>query len=100
MARETGEGAKEREARVQVVAGRGRLMSLYKAVEVAIDPQARGRGVLAVLDGEIHGARAVTKVATQGVGAFRSTGSGPLGWVDDAGVHLLRQRPSRRCPYW
>ncbi|EAU75077.1 asparaginase [Synechococcus sp. RS9916] len=62
-------------------------LNLYQAVEVAIDPQARGRGVLAVLDGEIHGARAVTKVATQGVGAFRSTGAGPLGWVDDAGVH-------------
>ena len=44
-------------------------LNLYQAVEVAIDPQARGRGVLAVLDGEIHGARAVTKVATQGVGA-------------------------------
>ena len=62
-------------------------LNLYQAVEVAIDPQACGRGVLAVLDGEIHGARAVTKVATQGVGAFRSTGAGPLGWVDDAGVH-------------
>ena len=62
-------------------------LNLYQAVEVAIDPQACGRGVLAVLDGEIHGARAVTKVATQGVGAFRSTGGGPLGWVDDAGVH-------------
>jgi len=62
-------------------------LNLYQAVEVVIDLQARGRGVLAVLDGEIHGARAVTKVATQGVGAFRSIGAGPLGWVDDAGVH-------------
>ena len=51
---------------------------------------------MVVMDGEIHGARAVTKVATQGVGAFRSRGGAALGWLDDAGVHLLPapQRPS------
>ncbi len=30
------------------------------------------------MDGQIHGARAVTKVSTQGVGALSSPGSGPL----------------------
>ena len=63
-------------------------LNLFQAVQVAVSPEARGHGVLVVMDGQIHGARAVTKVATQGVGAFASPGSGPLGWVDDAGVHL------------
>ena len=74
-------------------------LNLYQAVEVVIHPQARGRGVLAVLDGEIHGAQAVSKIATQGVGAFRSTGSGPLGWVDDAGVHLPSPAGPRPVPF-
>ena len=63
-------------------------LNLFQAVQVAVSPEARGHGVLVVMDGQIHGARAVTKMATQGVGAFLSPGSGPLGWVDDAGVHL------------
>jgi L-asparaginase len=40
------------------------------------------------MDGQIHAAKAVTKISTQGVSAFASPGSGPLGWVDDDGVHL------------
>lgn len=63
-------------------------LNLFQAVQVAVSDRSRAHGVLAVLDGEIHAARAVSKIATQGVGAFRSTGMGPLGWVDDAGVHL------------
>ncbi|MGC6482345.1 MAG: asparaginase [Synechococcus sp.] len=74
-------------------------LNLYQAVAVAIDPQARGRGVVAVLDGEIHSARAVTKVATQGVGAFRSSEAGPLGWVDDAGVHWQPMAPAPLVPF-
>ena len=62
-------------------------LNLFQAVQVACDPQARQRGVLAVMDGEIHSAAEVTKRATQGVGALISSDTGPLGWVDDAGVH-------------
>ena len=64
---------------------------------VAASPGA-GR-VLVVMDGQIHGARDVTKVATQGVGAFASPGRGSLGWVDDAGVHLPRASRSRQVPF-
>jgi hypothetical protein len=63
-------------------------LNLLQAVQVALSPVARGYGVLVVMDGQIHGAQRVTKVATQGVGAFASPGSGPLGRVDDFGVHL------------
>ncbi len=72
-------------------------LNLFQAAQVAVS--ARARGVLVVMDGEIHGAQAVTKVATQGVGAFRSPGRGPLGWVDDAGVHLPSAAAERPVPF-
>ncbi len=74
-------------------------LNLLQAVQVALSSEARGHGVLVVMDGQIHGAQRVTKVATQGVGAFASPGSGPLGWVDDFGVHLPTAHGSRQVPF-
>lgn len=74
-------------------------LNLYQAVQVAVSAEARGQGVLVVMDGQIHTARHVSKVATQGVGAFASAGRGPLGWVDDAGVHLPMASGSRQVPF-
>ena len=74
-------------------------LNLLQAVQVAVSPEARGQGVLVVMDGQIHGAQWVTKLATQGVGAFDSPGSGPLGWVDDAGVHLPLALAARVVPF-
>ncbi len=74
-------------------------LNLLQAVQVALSSEARGHGVLVVMDGQIHGAQRVTKVATQGVGAFASPGSGPLGWVDDFGVHLPTANGSRQVPF-
>ncbi|QNI56645.1 L-asparaginase [Synechococcus sp. BIOS-E4-1] len=74
-------------------------LNLFQAVQVASAPQSRGQGVLVVMDGWIHAARKVTKVATQGVGAFASPGTGPLGWVDDAGVHLPLVSEAREAPF-
>ena len=71
-------------------------LNLYQAIQVAVSSAARGQGVLVVMDGQIHSAKRVTKVATQGVGAFASPGSGPLGCVDDAGVHLASAQEG--CP--
>ena len=66
---------------------------------MASSPEARGQGVLVVMDGQIHSAQLVTKLATQGVGAFASPGRGPLGWVDDVGVHLPMASGSRQVPF-
>ena len=74
-------------------------LNLFQAVQVAGSPQAWGHGVLVVMDGQIHGARAVTKVATHGVGAFQSPDLGPLGWVDDSGVHLPVASRFRSVPF-
>jgi L-asparaginase len=74
-------------------------LNLLQAVQVALSLEARGHGVLVVMDGQIHGAERVTKLATQGVSAFASPGSGPLGWVDDAGVHLPLAPAARVVPF-
>ena len=74
-------------------------LNLLQAVQVASSPEARGQGVLVVMDGQIHAAQLVTKLATQGVGAFASPGRGPLGWVDDVGVHLPMASGPRQVPF-
>ena len=74
-------------------------LNLFQAVQVAVSANARGHGVLVVMDGQIHSAQLVTKLATQGVGAFASPGRGPLGWVDDVGVHLPMASGPRQVPF-
>ena len=74
-------------------------LNLLQAVQVASSPEARGQGVLVVMDGQIHVAERVTKLATQGVGAFASPGRGPLGWVDDVGVNLPTASRSPQVPF-
>ena len=73
-------------------------LNLFHAIQVAVSSAARSQGVLVVMDGQIHAAKAVTKISTQGVSAFASPGSGPLGWVDDHGVHLNAVPESRPKP--
>jgi len=74
-------------------------LNLFQAIQVAVSSAARCQGVLVVMDGQIHAAKAVTKISTQGVSAFASPGSGPLGWVDDEGVHLAAVLESRPKPF-
>jgi L-asparaginase len=59
--------------------------NLYEAVQVAADPRSRGRGVMAVLDDKIEGARSVTKTNTTSLETFNSPNGGPIGYVDSAG---------------
>jgi L-asparaginase len=65
-------------------------LNLYNAVRVAVEPAAASPGVLVVVNGRIHGARDVAKVDTASVDAFASPDAGPLGWVQDSQVELLR----------
>jgi L-asparaginase len=70
-------------------------LNLLNAVRVAASPEARGLGVLVVLDDTIHGARDVTKSNTLRVSAFESPMAGPIGSVDGDGQVVLRARPAR-----
>lgn len=65
-------------------------MNLLDAVRVAAHPEAVGKGVLVVLNQEIHAARDAAKAHTSAVQAFVSPGAGPLGFVQDALVRFTR----------
>lgn len=70
-------------------------MNLVAAVRTAISPEARGKGVLVVLNDEIHAARDVTKTSTYRLQTFRSPDFGALGHVDGDGVYFYRV-PTRK----
>jgi L-asparaginase len=65
-------------------------MNLVNALRVAGSLEARGKGVLAVLNDEIHAARDVVKTSTYRLQTFRSLDFGALGHVDGDGVHFYR----------
>lgn len=64
--------------------------NLVNALQVAGSPEARGKGVLVVLNNEINAARDVVKTSTYRVQTFRALDYGPLGVVDGDGVHFYR----------
>lgn len=68
--------------------------NLLQAVRVAVGPSARDLGTIVVLNGEIHAARDVRKMDNLRLDAFRSPGTGALGWVDPDTV-VVRRRPER-----
>jgi L-asparaginase len=54
-------------------------LNLYNAVGVAADPNAKGRGVLVVMNDWIHGAHSLTKTSTTAVQTFMSPQRGLVG---------------------
>ena len=69
--------------------------NLLDAVRVAAAPASRDRGAVVVVNGEIHGARAVRKAHAQRLDSFDSGRRGVLGVVDADRVEYFR-RPGRR----
>ena len=65
--------------------------NLLQAFRVAADPAARDRGVLVVLNNEIHSARDVVKTDAKLLNTFSSRGYGVLGTVDSDQVVLYRR---------
>ena len=64
--------------------------NLYNAVRTAITPEARGKGVLVVLNDTIHSARFVTKNHATHVETFVAREIGPLGYTDSDRVVFYR----------
>jgi L-asparaginase len=54
-------------------------LNLYNAVAVAADPMAKGRGVLVVMNDQIHAAHSLTKTSTTSVQTFMSPLRGVVG---------------------
>jgi L-asparaginase len=70
-------------------------MNLLNAVRVAASPEARGLGVLVLLNDEIHAAREVAKTSTWRLQTFRTPDFGVLGHADGDRIAFYR-RPMRR----
>lgn len=70
-------------------------LNLYNAVRTATTPEARGRGVLVLLNDTIHSARFVTKGNTTRVETFVSREIGPLGYADADRVVFYRSPLTR-----
>ncbi|RXJ98611.1 L-asparaginase 2 [Arcobacter sp. CECT 8986] len=73
-------------------------MNIYNAVSVAINKQTYGKGVVVVMNDEIHSAREVTKVNTSNVNAFSSPNTGKIGTVYYGDVHYY-MTPIRKHTY-
>jgi L-asparaginase len=70
-------------------------LNLLNAIRTASAPEARGKGVLVVMNDEINGARDVTKTSTYRVETFRSPDLGFLGYVDADKVSFYRASTKR-----
>jgi L-asparaginase len=70
-------------------------LNLLNAIRTATSPEARGKGVLIVMNDEINGARDVTKTNTFRVETFRAPELGVLGYVDEDKVSFYRASTRR-----
>ncbi len=70
-------------------------LNLVNAIRTAASAEARGMGVLVLLNDEIHAARDVTKTSTSRMQTFRTADFGALGQADGDAVAFYR-RPLRR----
>lgn len=66
-------------------------LNLYNAVAVALNKESVGKGVLVVMNDEIHCAREITKFNTSSVNAFISPNCGKIGSVYYGKVHFYMQ---------
>ena len=70
-------------------------LNLLNAVRTAVAPDARGKGVMVVMNDEINAARDVTKTSTYRVETFNSRTLGYLGYVDADRVSFYRESTKR-----
>lgn len=66
-------------------------INLYNAIALAINPQARHRGVMVIMNNTIHNARDVTKSHTTAVDTFVSRGKGPVGRIEYENTYFYRK---------
>ncbi|MFC6171212.1 asparaginase [Loigolactobacillus jiayinensis] len=66
------------------------LYNLTSALKTAAAPDARGKGVLVVMNDEVHSARFVTKTHTTNVATFRTPTFGPIGIMESNGVKFFQ----------
>ena len=73
-------------------------LNLVNAMRVAASPEARGLGVLTLLNDEINAARDVTKTSTFRMQTFRTADFGVLGHADGDAIAFYRKPVRRTYP--
>lgn len=66
-------------------------VNLIDAVYTAACNEAWGRGVLVVMNNEVHSAAQVTKTNTHSLDTFKSVDFGPLGFIDNNNVYFYHK---------
>ncbi|MDQ0222779.1 L-asparaginase [Streptococcus moroccensis] len=66
------------------------------ALRVAADPQSRGKGVLVVMNDEIHAAKYVTKTHTTNLSTFQTPTHGPIGLITKQNILYVSQPQARQ----
>jgi L-asparaginase len=70
-------------------------LNLLDCLRTAVSPAAQGKGVLVVMNNEIHAARDVTKTDALRVDTMRSRSLGALGYCDSDGQVVFYRQPVR-----
>ncbi|MFE8702652.1 asparaginase [Cytobacillus sp. FJAT-54145] len=73
------------------------LYNLISSIKVASSEEAQNKGVLVVLNDEVHTAKNVTKTHTSNVSTFQSPQYGPIGIVTKRGVFFHHAPTNREC---
>jgi L-asparaginase len=63
--------------------------NLVQSLQTIIEPHSKNKGVLVVLNNQIHAARFVSKLHTNKLTAFSSVNTGPIGYIDHCGVNYF-----------
>ncbi|WP_054892005.1 MULTISPECIES: asparaginase [unclassified Pseudomonas] len=64
--------------------------NIYEAVQVAVDKQSKGRGVMVVMNDQIDSARGVTKTHSTSVQTMQSPNLGSHGYVDLGHIRFVK----------
>ena len=72
------------------------LYNFESAIRVAKSPDALGKGVLVVMNDEIHSARYVTKTHTTNIATFRTPTLGPIGLVTKHRILFMQELLNNR----
>lgn len=73
------------------------LYNLIESIRVASQEEAIGKGVLVVLNDEIHTAKNVTKTHTSNVSTFQSPQYGPIGTITKRSINFHHAPTNKEC---
>lgn len=72
-------------------------VNLIDAVYTAASSESWCRGVLVVMNNEVHSASQVTKTNTHTLDTFKSVDFGPIGFIDNNKVYYYQRYTKRQC---